>query len=54
MHSSLLLVFYLTVIFAPLGFAFVQAKPPRSFQDELASGFALVAFATVLSFNAYG
>lgn len=49
MHPVLLLALYVAVIFAPLGLALVQGKPPRPFQDELASGLALVAFAMLLA-----
>jgi len=48
-HPVLLLALYVAVIFAPLGLALVQGKPPRPFQDELASGLALVAFAMLLA-----
>jgi hypothetical protein len=36
------------VTFTPHGLATLQDKPPRPFQDELASGLALVAFAVLL------
>ncbi len=48
MNPILLLLLYLAVALTPLGLATLQDKPPRSLQDELASGLALVAFAILL------
>ena len=44
-HPVLLIAGYLGLAITPLGLAYAQGLPPRPFQDELASGLALVGFA---------
>ncbi len=47
-HPVLLIAIYLGVAVTPLALAYAQGLPPRPFQDELASGLALVGFAMLL------
>jgi predicted ferric reductase len=47
-HPVLLLAGYLVLALSPLLLAYGQGAAPRAFQDELASGLALVGFAMLL------
>jgi predicted ferric reductase len=48
MAGVLLLLIYLALALAPLGLARLAGLPPRPFWDDLSSGLAMVAFATLL------
>jgi len=48
MHPFILLPIYFVTVVAPLVFGWLQDKPPRPFWDEVASGFAMTAFAILL------
>lgn len=48
MNAILLVVLYLSVALAPLALAWLGARPPRPFWDEVASGAGLLAFAIIL------
>jgi predicted ferric reductase len=48
MHALILLPIYLAITLAPLVLAALQDLPRRPFQDELASGLAMTAFAILL------
>lgn len=48
MPAAALILLYLALALAPLGFAWAQGLPPRAPLDELASGLGLVALAMIL------
>lgn len=47
-HPAFLLIAYIVVAVAPLAISYAEGLPPRSFQDELSSALAMVAFAMLL------
>lgn len=48
LHPATLLVIYLSVVLAPLGFATALNLPPRAFPDELSSAIAMAGFSMLL------
>lgn len=49
MPAILLLALYVALLIAPIGMAWAQGLPPRHWQDEIASGLALAAFAGLMA-----